>query len=1082
MLRELGLSEGTREPATAAPEPGPAPAEAEPVAYTEFAGELPPVRRGEGADVGPELPLPAPSPGAAPAAQTETPTPRKRRRSLVVMLLLLAVVGGVAWAGYQFAVAPSVGNEKELYAKALKAYDERDYGEAASILRDLYLKFPQSPKVPEYRFLAELSDIREAIQPVASTITQTKQNLERLGQFVGEYKDDPLLEKRHPDLHESFKRLADEFKEVAKQKLDRPLLQTARQAYVVAYRYTKAPLPPPLETELNEIAQSIARKEQRERLLARLEKALKKVSVEEILGIREDVAKAGLGEDPKVKELLVQLPEAHRATIKYTAVRDPEAQDPPAEDRAPSVLVTPPLIAYRGEPRPGQRPLLAQARGVLYALEPDGGQVRWAVRVSPEASALPLWLAATPLAPEQVLVLSPDSRALSALDANTGTTRWSRQLAMPCLGRPVLVGDRVFVPGYGGRVEEIEVNDGALRGYYDLGQPLTTGGVWQPGTSLVYFPADRFCVYALDVAQHTCAAVLYTNHPGGSLLSRPVVLPGAARPSAEGKPASAGGYLLLAQANGLDAMKLRAFALPATEAEAAPVQELDLDGWAWFAPRTDSDSLALITDAGDFRVFGVEPRADRSAPLFPRFKTKIPPGALAQAGQGRAQLVHAEGGRYWVLAHGGLHRLQTAFTRAKGPHLEPPGPALLRVGSPLHAAQARADADGTAFYLVTQPGDGQACLATAVDGRGEERWQRLLGLACRGQPVAAGERVLAQDLAGRLFLFDANKVRPRDGRAWCQGGELVPDRAPGGGGASYFLRGADGTVYALTTVQRTAGPALRVRAFPPGKPPGEPTEFPLPEPLAGRPAVVGNALVLLLANGVPVRQPLAGGAPLNGPNWRSELADKGAAGHVVTLGGDEFLMTDGSRGLRRMSCDGKVWEKRAERTLENRIVSPPAVLRTQGDQVRVCAADSANVVTLLDGDRLDVLQTWRLSGAITAGPFVRGGGIVCVVDRRKVVWLDPEKKKDSLWTTDFRADVVGRPQLIDGVLVVADQGGRIQGLDPASGKPSGPGYTVQASAAPTAAPIAFGADRLFVPLTDGTVLLPARSCLRPPKR
>src|SRR5260370_348518 len=83
--------------------------------------------------------------------------------------------------------------------------------------------------------------------------------------------------------------------------------------------------------------------------------------------------------------------------------------------------------------------------------------------------------------------------------ATRGTTRWSRRLAMPCVARPVLVGGRAFVPGYGGRVEEIEVNDGALRGYYELGQPLTVGGVWQPGTSLVYFAADNFCVYALDV-------------------------------------------------------------------------------------------------------------------------------------------------------------------------------------------------------------------------------------------------------------------------------------------------------------------------------------------------------------------------------------------------------------------------------------------------------------------------------------------------------------------------------------------------------------------------------------------------------
>src|SRR5262249_11893517 len=155
-------------------------------------------------------------------------------------------------------------------------------------------------------------------------------------------------------------------------------------------------------------------------------------------------------------------------------------------------------------------------------------------------------------------------------------------------------------------------------------------------------------------------------------------------------------------------------ALPVTDADAGPVQEESLEGWGSFPPQIDGDNLALVTDAGDFAVFGIEPRADRSRPLFPRFRTKIAPGTFDAVGQARAQLVHADRDRFWVLARGGLHRLQAAFTRDKGPHLDAPGPALLRVGSPLHAAQAR-DNGGLTLYLVTQLDDGQTCLVTAVD-------------------------------------------------------------------------------------------------------------------------------------------------------------------------------------------------------------------------------------------------------------------------------------------------------------------------------------------------------------------------------
>src|SRR5262249_4929083 len=172
-------------------------------------------------------------------------------------------------------------------------------------------------------------------------------------------------------------------------------------------------------------------------------------------------------------------------------------------------------------------------------------------------------------------------------------------------------GDRVFVPTYSGRVDEVELNSGALLGYYELGQPLSAGGAVQPGTHLLYLPADSFCVYVLDVAKRTCAAVLYTGHPGGSLRGPPALLsaPGGA------KGRGPGGYLLLGQADGLDAMKLRAFAVPPAEPDAAALQpELRLDGWAWFAPAADGEHLALATDAGEFVLCEIRGRADGAAP------------------------------------------------------------------------------------------------------------------------------------------------------------------------------------------------------------------------------------------------------------------------------------------------------------------------------------------------------------------------------------------------------------------------------------------------------------------------------------
>ena len=65
-------------------------------------------------------------------------------------------------------------------------------------------------------------------------------------------------------------------------------------------------------------------------------------------------------------------------------------------------------------------------------------------------------------------------------------------------------------PTVAGRIDEINLAEGRLVGSYHVGQPLTLGSVRQPGTSLVFFPADEFCLYTLDITKRPCANILYT--------------------------------------------------------------------------------------------------------------------------------------------------------------------------------------------------------------------------------------------------------------------------------------------------------------------------------------------------------------------------------------------------------------------------------------------------------------------------------------------------------------------------------------------------------------------------------------------
>jgi hypothetical protein len=128
------------------------------------------------------------------------------------------------------------------------------------------------------------------------------------------------------------------------------------------------------------------------------------------------------------------------------------------------------------------------------------------------------------------------------------------------------------------------------------------------------------------------------------------------------------------------------------------------------------------------------------------------------------------------------------------------------------------------------------------------------------------------------------------------------------------------------------------------------------------------------------------------------------------------------------------------------------------------------MVTLVAGPVPKAVRTWRV-GSVTAGPWEIGGRVVVVVERTKLVCLDPDRDEPA-WTAAAPGDgVEARPQLVDGRLVVADVAGVFVALDPATGKTQGTAYRHPAVVAPAAAAVAFGPGRLFAPLTDGSALL-----------
>jgi hypothetical protein len=528
------------------------------------------------------------------------------------------------------------------------------------------------------------------------------------------------------------------------------------------------------------------------------------------------------------------------------------------------------------------------------------------------------------------------------------------------------------------------------------------------------------------------------------------------------------GYLILSQSDGLDQVKLVTYLLP-IEPDAKPlVREPRIRGWSWFRPYHDLEKLALATDLGVLGVYGIKQVRNDDPPLFPVLPEEIQVGEAAEGSlrPGRAQVVHAAEEDFWILARGRMQRLQLNPYKDRVEHMWDVPPQL---GSPLHAAHL--DEAGKTLFVVTQSLSSRGCLASAVRAAdGKILWQRHIGLDCQSDPIVLGEHIVALDRDGALFVFDSPTPETAF-KEWQAGGRLVAPPLQEMRTPPSLLMAPDGkSVYEIAT--SSSQNRLVVRHYVPGKQEATATESDLDRGLAGNAVLGPDFLLLPLADGELYRRALEGGQPISVRTWRDNRADENAVCHVAHFNNTETLFTNGLRTLTWIRWRGNEFDRVAEATVGARIIAPPIVLpAAQPEDIQVVVPDASDTLMILDGPKLKPSGTVKLSGKITGVPFLSDKNRVgCVVNRNRLVWVDLAERKE-LWHYEVPGEsIVGRPQLIEGMLVLADAAGHLVGLD-LEGKPVGQGYVLKASAAPAAAPVAFGPGRALVPLTDGTLFV-----------
>ncbi len=1071
---------------------------------------------------------------------------RKKKSRFVLMIFLLGIIiGGLGIGGYW--LRSHLANEPErLYTKAKKEYDQKNYEPARKLFEELAKEYPKHQRAREARFFIELCSLRVAVGSVTvrADPAPAEAQLEKFLKATESPEMQPFLEqgKYNIDVWQTTLKLSEDLvgkgTDVFNQESpdeSETWLRHAEAVGVIVDRFR------PKETDRENVYQQmetlrkqIAGARTRTRLLAAAKERLFDADDKRIDEVRADAQTQtfyaareakdiALVDDPAFKQLLADAEKKIQDRVVYKRLEKPIAPHA-ARGKGGTGLLFAPRVDVPDPNRAPQPPqanssvFFALSRGVLYALDDgDNGRVLWATRVGIDGDTLPLHLPGNDLHPELVLVVSNDGSqaALTARLARTGEAYWHQTLPSPVIGRLLLVGQRVFVPlsenlkpdaENGNRVElgvvwEIEIANGNALGRIVLGRPLGAGGARRPGTGQLFFPADAKGVYVFDVEKigpdggrldPAFLGILQTGHASGTLRGEPVITAG------EGDTPS---YLILSFTDGLESMKLRAFPLSAADQppaiQGAIPPPIALSGWTWFPPYCDTEKLAVVTDRGEFGLFGIKQAGNLDVPLFVLPPTPyLVPDIRIPA---RGQIVYADEYDFWFLARGQLYHLKIGFDAERGLRLVQRGNPI-PFGEPLQPAQV--NARGDVALVVTQASASASCRATAIDLRtGKVRWQRQLGLVAQGDPIRIGNSMVLMDHDGGLYKIDTEPLARLADASWLiEEGWLVARPVNDATEAAQFIPGPKGDSACAVLATRTPqGLRIVVRRYVPGQPLEERSAA-LPAPFAGNAIVLGKQVVVPLANGMLYRMNLEVDRPLEaGPTWRGERVPMHYPCHMAAINDDEFLATDGSRSLNCWRWIGGQddFSKRGTLTLSERIAAPPAVFR-DGDLPRVFVVDIRNNATLWDADRLATnpmpLRAWRggekgvvPSGPITNGPFVESGPagkprIAFVLDKLTVVWLSPDAAA-PLWTSKPKEavagdGVVGRPMVLGERMYLTHRAGKCISLDLANGEMRDELVNLKGSAVPGGAAIVIN-DLLLAPLSDGTVVLQTTGPKRP---
>ncbi len=909
---------------------------------------------------------------------------------VIGLVVVIGILLGTSYALYSWITQVNASHQYQV------ASDDMEAGNYLNAIKgfDVFLASnPSEKRANKARVLRAFAKVRQHTGAVGTSwgagLIEARAMVEDVGQ-IPEYRDSSV------DLGEELRKIAEGLAARAAEVADPKGLAEAESAVQLHAKIVgptadalieKSKIPATLE----KARLAIRKNKDRAAAIAAMDAGLKGGKPAQTYASRDSLIRRypELAVDKELSSRLLQANEQIQKAVSFDPSGRPGLTEPRHDPLGPTTSLVLRLEPGKAAASANGPFAYAFADGSLFAVDSATGSPRWQAPYGQSAPFPPL---SVPGSPPTVILFDTRTSELVRLDGRTGALLWRQEIGGLVGDAPLVLGNQVYQPTLDGRLLQIDLASGAIRGTLKLGRKLARTPVADDSVTHLYLLAEEDCLFIVGLDPLNCVAVEYIGHQLGS-----VVCP----------PARVGRYYVLPENSTIDKGRWRVFVIDEAGTKLKEVQELPVSGWTRSTPATSGSVIWSSSDRGELIAYAIG-----------LYDAKTPFTTIARAAPGLENegpsfsftktdrdlwLASSHSGRFELdLEHG---RFTSAWTLGDaGPALAPPQP----FDRLLVLVQKHDEGPGTSLWGV-DPISGQV------------RWRTVLGSAWPVSLVGSttGDALSTLAADGRNLSIDAAALKT---------GGFIEQPLPRPGvfrlPTSILQRlEIDG---ASVIVPEVGTSKILVRADTPDFKTVE-----LPAPIATTLVALGKNLLIPGADGrvylIDPRTGVATADPYVPPFDRSKLIQWRTP---VLLEGDAVALADSEATLRRVAVDPTGRPRvivTAEFRLDKPLAADPA---STGSSVLVVTTDGK--VRSLAARDLGPQGSWTLEATRLLGPVVVADHVFVADSAGNILTFAPDGRK--LWGAKLRDTItVGPPAVLDESAWFLGRDGSLQRFSMANG-------------------------------------------------